>query len=130
MKLYRLVRQNFAVLGIIPVQSAQPNPFNQKLWISWLVFGFSSILFYVSLFYNNRNFQEYIEILNMVMVATSLFASLVNTVLQRKILFKHMKNCERIINKSKYIFFNGFFYPRSYFPELFEHCRAINSSGI
>lgn len=105
MKLYRLVQQNFAVLGIVPDHSSQNlNPFNLKIWISLLVFVLSSIFCYVSLFYDTRNFQEYIEILVVVSSTTASLASFASTVLQRKLLFKHIKNCERIVNKSKKIF--------------------------
>lgn len=106
MKIFQVLQQNFAILGIDSSQSSRKNPLNAKIFISLFMYGIFIVLSVFYILNEANNFEEY---------TTGIYstASIVLTNICYVIITCTMANCFKFIdfleitlNESEYNFYN------------------------
>lgn len=101
MRIFQILRQKFAILGICPNESEQASDKRIKRLIGFLAFGISCISHCVFLFSMANTFEEYANSIYMTTITISLSAVYLIVVCKTKNLFHFIEGCEQTINKSK-----------------------------
>lgn len=101
MKIFQILRQKFAILGICPIESEQAIDRRNKCLIGFLVFGVSIISHCVFLFVVANTFEEYANSIYMTTITISLSAVYTIIICKTKNLFYFIEGCEQTIVESK-----------------------------
>lgn len=105
MKLFKSIRQNFALLGIDLDQSHQKHRFfSGKILIVYSCYWLNIISYCVFLRREAHNFSEYMEVIFRIFLPIVITTCFTVIVFKVENLFELFESCERIVNKSKLAF--------------------------
>lgn len=108
MKILKLVRRHYAIVGISPNQRTQKDPFSIRILFGFLLFGclISSQFMYV--FHVAHGFIEYVDGICSTFGSIIIFVSYAAIVFRKIPLFENIHNIEMLMDMSK-LFLNCLF---------------------
>lgn len=96
LKLFEFTQSSFAILGISPQQSTQNYPFNRKILMFLLLYGFmciSHLIYLVRAVGSANSFAEYTDSIFGTAASISVAIYFVITVFNASVLFRFIDNC-------------------------------------
>lgn len=104
LKAFKIVREDFAMIGIDPTLVTQSYPLNKKIFMGFLLFGSATI--FTSVYFVNyaETFFEYTQSVYLTCVGILFITELLITILKVDTLFEYMNRCDSIMNMSKWNF--------------------------
>lgn len=101
MLIFQNTKNNYAILGISLQQSFQQNPFNGKIFISFVLLGCSIASHFLYLFYVASSLKEYIECITTTFAIFVISVCFMTMVFNMSTLFKTIDDIENVIEESE-----------------------------
>lgn len=101
MKILQISQESFTVLGITSKQSKQKLNFNHKIFMGFILLGYSLFGHFVYIIYVDKSFDKYIECVCATIAIVVVTTCFVSMVLGKIILFESIDNIEKLIDTSE-----------------------------
>lgn len=102
LKVFWSVQKNLATFGVTPELSLQPYPFNSKIFTNFLVLISSIICSLVFEFFEAKTFTELEQSIYLCSLDVLIIFALPIFIFNVEKLFKHINDCEDLVNTSEY----------------------------
>lgn len=102
MKILQLTQKNLAAVGVSQNLLLQPNPFNARIWLGFLILGLYFICNVVYIFFGAKTFADHTQSICRSSFAVFIILSLAIIVFNVKKLFQLIDTGERVINTSEF----------------------------
>lgn len=100
MRIFKLLRRRFAIVGISPNQWTQKYPFSKRLLFDFLLFGCVFVSQFVYIFHVANGFMDYIECISTTSGTILMFVCFVAIVFSKTKVFEAIDNIEKLIDTS------------------------------
>lgn len=101
MKIFEIIENHFASVGLTASQSLQPSPFNVRNVTVLFIFGLNIFLTGAYIALTANEFEEYVDSLYGCSTVMNIFIAFANLNLQMSKLFKFIIKLKITVNKSK-----------------------------
>lgn len=124
MNIFQLTLKNFATIGIDPNLVLQPYPFNEKIFLGFLILGSGVICNFMYIFYEAKTYTEYTRTIYMCSLELLIIFTLTIIIFKVKMFFKLFNDdCQNLVNTSKYEIKYHHFHSKRSFSKMtpFQH---------
>lgn len=101
MKIFQSIQRNFATIGITVDLATQSYPLNGRIFVGVSILASIAICNFIYIFYEAETSAEYTEAIFMSTIAIPFFLALMILILNVKLMFKSIQQCENLVNTSE-----------------------------
>lgn len=103
MKIFEIVRKNYAYLGITSTQSIQSHRFNQQITAALIIIGIATFLHVMHIIHVANNLKEYIESVTTTCGSSIISISFLTIVFKMETVFDCITSFESLVSMRKQI---------------------------